>query len=72
MVSENSYLLFSLKKELNVTHIKRKIPHTESTNYPHVLIVQGGFFNWTPPKLSKYKFLYNLWHSELIYMGSCT
>ena len=26
--------------------------------------LQGGFFNWTPPKLSKYKFLYNLWHLE--------
>ena len=26
--------------------------------------LQGVFFNWTPPKLSKYKFLYNLWHLE--------
>ena len=23
-------------------------------------VVQGDFFNWSPPKFSKYKFLYNL------------
>ena len=30
----------------------------------HLNHIQGGFFNWTPPKLSKYKFLYKLWHLE--------
>ena len=29
----------------------------------HVMI-QGDFFNWSPPKFSKYKSLYNLWHLE--------
>ena len=26
--------------------------------------LQGDFFNWSPPKFSKYKSLYNLWHLE--------
>ena len=26
--------------------------------------VQGIFFNWSPHKFSKYKYLYNLWHLE--------
>ena len=30
----------------------------------HDVWIQGGFFNWSPPKLSMYKSIYNLWHLE--------
>ena len=29
--------------------------------------LQGVFFNWSPPKFSKYKSLYNPWHLEKLW-----
>jgi hypothetical protein len=39
--------------------------HAEIYKTWRVEIYRVYFFNWSPPKLSKYKSLYNLWHSEL-------
>ena len=50
-------------------------PHIQSTGVqtdvvfvsvyrPEMDFIQGDFFNWSPPKFSKYKSIYNLWHLE--------
>ena len=51
----------------NVTHwYHNRWQHLERPNWKHWYL-QGVFFNWSPPKFSKYKSLYNLWHLEKLW-----